>query len=1379
MKRYWKRLLLLTCAPVLLWLVVHAQSSPGSAPFAFTQFIQGIDPLNVVPNVVLLARKGDNTYAQIGYRSDAPFSLFSSLDTLNDLLSGGFDTFINGPAGPANVGRASQPVAGGKFTASGTPGVALVGNGGVTVYMGSSSLLFTDSTNYALGDRASQVVSADFTGDNAPDLALIYQQGASRRVAVLANQGGGTFDAPVNYIVGTNPAGLASYDMNRDGRNDLIVVGDSSVSILFGNANGTFQNPVTYAGGVGGRSVTAADVNGDGFPDLAEVSSDQSVTILLNNGNGVFRAGGSFQTGAGPVYIAAGDFNNDTRMDLATANQTDGTISVFAGLGNGSFLLSTNYNVTIKAASLVLTDYDRDGNLDILNGYGDARMIGAGDDNVNIDILYGNGDGSFRGLSSANATTGTASTFATIADFNGDGIPDSVVGDFFGTGGKNLYYFAGRANGVFNAPSAISMGAGQVQVKAGASGDFDGDGRPDLAVTTGVINILINNGTGFNNPTTISSGGVGANAIASADLNGDGALDLAVVNSGSGNTAIFLGGGNGTFQLSQTYNTGANPSRIAIADVNGDQKPDLLVTVPGNNQTSVPGSVFVLVNNGNGTFQTPTSFLAGVYPVQAAAGDTNGDGKADLIVSTLDGAFAGRVAVLRGNGNGTFQTASLFNTPSTPVGLAVSDFNADGKLDIVVPQCCDTANLAYFAGNGDGTFGSVIGVNAGQAQVQIQTADLNRDGRQDLVILANPMILRTMLNTSPAVTTACSYLVAPPVVTATSAGGTLTVSVQTTGSCPWATTGLPNWVTISGAGAANGSGTVTLLVARNTGAARTATILIAGTAYTITQFAPNDCVYDITPGAQAFPAAGGTQTITILTSPTCSWSVLGAPNWISFPDVTAGIGSGVITYKAGLNTGAARTAGMFLAGNVFTLEQAAGTTTGMSNQGSLTHLTSAGTWKMTMNYINTATTAAKARFSFFDDFGEPLSIPVNFPQLTVTAPPIQTTVLDRTVDPGAQLILESTGPDSQPTAIGSAQLLATPGVAGFGIFSNPALKWEALVPLETRTTSTYLLAFDNTGNLATGLAVANQTGSPVTVSVLIRDDAGNSIDNQQINLPPRGHSSFMLNQRYASTAGRRGTVQFDTAAAGAISVLGLRANGSALTTLPVMANVGGGGGTIAHSTFNGGFATTFTLVNTGDAPAPTGLNFFDDNGNALGVPVFFPQTGTSTTASTISRTLAPHSILVVETRGSDALPAVTGGATISTNGPVSGFAIFRWIPFGQEASVPMETRVVPAFLLPFDNTGALVTGVGIANGGGASATVSIILRSDSGSLIQTGSIDLPAQGHRSFLLAEIFPGTKNRRGTVEFGVPLGRGVSIIGLRAKSDGTLTTVPVLTR
>src|SRR5258706_16318782 len=112
----------------------------------------------------------------------------------------------------------------------------------------------------------------------------------------MLNQGGGTFNPPVDYVVGTSPSGLATLDLNGDGRNDLVVVGDFSAYVLFGNADGTFQNPVAYTAGIGGLSVTLADLNGDGFADIAATASDRTVTTLLNNGNGTFRPGSIFQT---------------------------------------------------------------------------------------------------------------------------------------------------------------------------------------------------------------------------------------------------------------------------------------------------------------------------------------------------------------------------------------------------------------------------------------------------------------------------------------------------------------------------------------------------------------------------------------------------------------------------------------------------------------------------------------------------------------------------------------------------------------------------------------------------------------------------------------------------------------------------------------------------------------------------------------------------------------------------------------------------------------------------------------------------------------------------------------------------------------------------
>jgi hypothetical protein len=120
----------------------------------------------------------------------------------------------------------------------------------------------------------------------------------------------------------------------------------------------------------------------------------------------------------------------------------------------------------------------------------------------------------------------------------------------------------------------------------------------------------------------------------------------------------------------------------------------------------------------------------------------------------------------------------------------------------------------------------------------------------------------------------------------------------------------------------------------------------------------------------------------------------------------------------------------------------------------------------------------------------------------------------------------------------------------------------------------------------------------VNVNMIIRDDQGNQLAQSAIPLPPQGHTSFMLNANNPVTAGKRGVVEFDSTAQGQISVLGLRAYGTnALTTIPVLAEIGTGGGSITHETFNGGFFTIFQLVNSGATPSSATLNFFDDNGN--------------------------------------------------------------------------------------------------------------------------------------------------------------------------------------
>jgi len=211
----------------------------------------------------------------------------------------------------------------------------------------------------------------------------------------------------------------------------------------------------------------------------------------------------------------------------------------------------------------------------------------------------------------------------------------------------------------------------------------------------------------------------------------------------------------------------------------------------------------------------------------------------------------------------------------------------------------------------------------------------------------------------------------------------------------------------------------------------------------------------------------------------------------------------------------------------------------------------------------------------------------------------------------------------------------------------------------------------------------------------------------------------------------------------------------------------------------GGWQTTFTLINTGMSSAQAQLSFFDDNGSALSLPLTFLQSGTTTTASTLTQTIAAGASLVVLTQGNDTGASVVGSAQLTTTGNVGGFAIFRYNPTGQEAVVPLETRHANAYVLAFDNTGGLATGVALANVSNQPASVPVILRDDTGASLGTETIDLPVQGHTSFVLADRYAFLTGKRGTVEFDTPSSAQISALGLRATPTGAVTTIPVLAK
>jgi hypothetical protein len=273
------------------------------------------------------------------------------------------------------------------------------------------------------------------------------------------------------------------------------------------------------------------------------------------------------------------------------------------------------------------------------------------------------------------------------------------------------------------------------------TGDFNGDGKPDLVSCNGSqIIVLLGNGDGtFQALSAISNPqGIRPLFFVTADLNNDGKTDLvgfASVNALDIQLVTLLGKGDGTFQSpvlsSAAIENQRFPSSIAVGDFNADGRIDLAVTFFNSGVGGGPGDVEVFLGNGDGTLQSPIVYplsnLGSSHPNGLAVGDFNRDGKLDLIVSDNLNA----VAFLLGNGDGSFQAPTTFSAAGGQ--LATADLNGDGKADLIV---IGPTSASVFLGNGDGTFAAAMNFTIPSTTFAAQPilADLNGDGKLDLVV---------------------------------------------------------------------------------------------------------------------------------------------------------------------------------------------------------------------------------------------------------------------------------------------------------------------------------------------------------------------------------------------------------------------------------------------------------------------------------------------------------------------------------------------------------------------------------------------------------------------------------------------------------------------
>jgi hypothetical protein len=382
---------------------------------------------------------------------------------------------------------------------------------------------------FPVGTMPVAIAMADVNGDGLADL-IVGNQGSDNISVLLGNRGGGFSPAPGSPFAdgvpgnyGYFPAAVAVGDFNGDGKPDLAIANRDNliVWLLFGDGTGAFTlAPYPYYAGHGSVAMVAADFNGDGHTDLAIANyADGTISVLPGNGAGGFGIEKRFMFGLGIPAIAAGDFNGDGYADLAVADVTDGKVWVLLGSSTGVLNYQSSF-AAANATSIAVADFNVDGKADL-----------AFTNSSGVTVMLGDGTGTFNPAPGSPSPTGSQPSSMAVGDFNGDGVPDlAVANQKDGT----VSVLLGNGSGGFSpmSGSPFSVGAGSSPA-AIVAGDFNGDGRADLAVAGSAANNVIQ-------------------LLATPFLSGPSALPIGAVNQVYPATAVGVTGANGAIIWSAT-----------------------------------------------------------------------------------------------------------------------------------------------------------------------------------------------------------------------------------------------------------------------------------------------------------------------------------------------------------------------------------------------------------------------------------------------------------------------------------------------------------------------------------------------------------------------------------------------------------------------------------------------------------------------------------------------------------------------------------------------------------------------------------------------------------------------------------------------------------
>ena len=313
----------------------------------------------------------------------------------------------------------------------------------VLVQFGNGDGTFLSGTSYASsGSDVIGVAAGDLNGDGWADLVLANYN--SNTISVLLNQQNGTFAAATTRNANANPNKVIIADMDGDTKNDVLVMGISTIEIEYGNNDGTFRTTPTILNG-GPYGFAVADFNDDGKRDITSATPHvdaAKIDVFINNGDLTYTKTTYDSIGENADKMTTGDFNDDGKPDIAEANSSDKMV-VLINNGNGTFAAAVPYATSGDPDAVVAADVNEDGILD---------LAVAGRNSGSFAVLIGNSNGTFQAAVYQPMSGGFFHVPAIIsADLNNDARPDLALVE------SSLNKFLPLLNGCTSHYAAIAL----------------------------------------------------------------------------------------------------------------------------------------------------------------------------------------------------------------------------------------------------------------------------------------------------------------------------------------------------------------------------------------------------------------------------------------------------------------------------------------------------------------------------------------------------------------------------------------------------------------------------------------------------------------------------------------------------------------------------------------------------------------------------------------------------------------------------------------------------------------------------------------------------------------------------------------------------------